>query len=135
MLPLTVLIQLEMMRNFSVIQKVTQFELKCVIRDSGLPEEKAELVVTRFKQKNLLAAGTSMYWHRSREQEFTGYFSQDGDLVYSCNIPGLMQEFGVENKVNEWRLFIDSSKRSLQAVFLHNGNNYAALTYRSLDTP
>jgi hypothetical protein len=29
--------------------------------------------------------------------------------------------------VNEWRLFIDSSKRSLKAVLLHNGNNYASL--------
>jgi hypothetical protein len=38
-----------------------------------------------------------------------------------------MQKFGVEYKVNEWRLFIDSSKRSLKAVLLHNGNNYASL--------
>jgi hypothetical protein len=29
--------------------------------------------------------------------------------------------------VNEWRLFIDSSKRSLKAVVLHNSNNYASL--------
>jgi hypothetical protein len=29
--------------------------------------------------------------------------------------------------VNEWRLFIDSSKRSLKAVLLHNGNHYASL--------
>jgi hypothetical protein len=35
--------------------------------------------------------------------------------------------FGVEYKVNKWRLFIDSSKRSLKAVLLHNGNNYASL--------
>jgi hypothetical protein len=39
-----------------------------------------------------------------------------------------MQKFGVEYKVNEWRLFIDSSKRSLKAVLLHNGNNYASLS-------
>jgi hypothetical protein len=29
--------------------------------------------------------------------------------------------------VNEWQLFIDLSKRSLKAVLLHNGNNYASL--------
>jgi hypothetical protein len=80
-----------------------------------------------LKEKNLLAGGTSMYWCRSREQEFTSYFSQDGDLVYCCNIPGLMQKFGVEFKVNERRLFIDSSKRNLKAVLLHNGNHYASL--------
>jgi hypothetical protein len=33
-----------------------------------------------------------------------------------------MQKFGVEFKVNEWRLFIDSSKRSLKTVLLNNGN-------------
>jgi hypothetical protein len=68
-----------------------------------------------------------MYWYRSREQEFTGYFLQDDDLVYCCNCPGLTQKFGVEYKVNKWRLFIDSSKRSLKAVLLHNGKNYASL--------
>jgi hypothetical protein len=68
-----------------------------------------------------------MYWYRSREQEFTSYFSQDGDLVYCCNIPGLMQKFGIQYKVNELRLFIDSSKRSLKAVLLHNGKSYASL--------
>jgi hypothetical protein len=29
--------------------------------------------------------------------------------------------------VNEWQLFIDSSKRRLKAVLLHNGNKYASL--------
>jgi hypothetical protein len=38
-----------------------------------------------------------------------------------------MQKFGVKYKVNEWRLFIDSSKTSLKAVLLHNCNNYASL--------
>jgi hypothetical protein len=39
-----------------------------------------------------------------------------------------MQKFGVEYKVNEWRLLIDSSKRSLKAVLLHNGNNNTSLS-------
>jgi hypothetical protein len=38
-----------------------------------------------------------------------------------------MQKFGVEYTVNEWRLFIDSSKRSVKAVLLHNGNNIVSL--------
>jgi hypothetical protein len=67
----------------------TQSELNDVIRDLGLPKEKAELFGSRMKEKKLLATGTSMYWYRSREQEFTSYFLQDGDLVYCCNIPGL----------------------------------------------
>jgi hypothetical protein len=37
-----------------------------------------------------------------------------------------MQNFGVEYKVNEWRLFIERYKRSLKPVLLHNDNNYAS---------
>jgi hypothetical protein len=81
---------------------------------------------SRLKE-NLLAVGISMYWYRSRKQEFTSYYSQDGDLVYYCNIPELMQKFSVQYKMNEWLLFIDSSKRSLKIVLLHNGNNCTSL--------
>jgi hypothetical protein len=98
-------------------QLSTQSELNDVRRDLGLLKDKAELLGSRLKENNLLAAGTSMYLHRSREQEFTSYFPQDVDLVYCCNIAGLMQKFGIEYKVNEWRLFFDYSKRSLKAVF------------------
>lgn len=38
-----------------------------------------------------------------------------------------MNEFGIEYKKEEWRLFIDSSKTSLKAVLLHNGNTHASL--------
>jgi hypothetical protein len=37
----------------------TQSELNDVIRNLGLPKVKAELLGSRLKQKNLLAAGTS----------------------------------------------------------------------------
>jgi hypothetical protein len=66
MLPLIVLIQVEMMRNFNVIQKLevspqlfTQSELNDTIRDLGLPKEKAELLGSRFKENNLLVTGIS----------------------------------------------------------------------------
>jgi hypothetical protein len=49
--------------QFSQIpQLFTQSELNHVIRDSGLPKEKAELLGSRLKEKNLLEPGTSMYW-------------------------------------------------------------------------
>jgi hypothetical protein len=34
---------------------------------------------------------------------------------------------GVEYRTDEWRLFIDSSNRSLKAVLLHNGNSFASV--------
>jgi hypothetical protein len=44
-----------------ITQLFSQSELKNVIRDLGLLKEKAELLGSRFKEKNLLAAVTSMY--------------------------------------------------------------------------
>jgi hypothetical protein len=52
-------------------QLFTQSETKDVMRDLGLPTGKAELLGSRLKEKNLLAAGKSIYWYRSREREFT----------------------------------------------------------------
>jgi hypothetical protein len=44
-------------------QLLTQSELNDVIRDLGLPKEKAELLGSRLREKNRLAAGTSVYWY------------------------------------------------------------------------
>lgn len=48
-------------------------------------------------------------------------------MVFCCNIPDLMKYFGITYKTSEWRLFIDSSQRSLKGVLLHNGNKYASI--------
>lgn len=124
-------------------QLFTQAELNDLVRDLGLTKEKAELLGSRLKEKHLLASGTSIYQYRIRDQQFAKFFKQEEDLVYCHDIGGLMNEFGIEYKNEEWRLFIDSSKRSLKAVLLHNGNTYASLpvahsvhmkeTYENLD--
>ena len=38
-----------------------------------------------------------------------------------------MEYFGITYETSEWRLFIDSSQRSLKGVLLHNGNKYASI--------
>jgi hypothetical protein len=48
-------------RESQSLQLFTQSELNNVIEDLGLPMEKSELLGSRLKEKNLLAAGTSMY--------------------------------------------------------------------------
>ena len=56
--------------------------------------------------------------------------SSDSDpfsLCYCTNIQGLFQEIGVAYSASNWRLFIDSSERSLKAVLLHNGNVYPSI--------
>ena len=46
----------------------------------------------------------------------------EGGLVYCIDIDGLMATLRITHYADEWRLFIDSSKISLKAVLLHNGN-------------
>jgi hypothetical protein len=43
-------------------------------------------------------------------------------LVACTDIDGLMQTLYINHDPLEWQLFIDSSKLSLKAVLLHNGN-------------
>ena len=43
-------------------------------------------------------------------------------LCFCNNIDALMEALGVQHIPSECRLFIDSSKSSIKAVLLHNGN-------------
>lgn len=48
--------------------------------------------------------------------------------MFCTDISGLLTNIGLLNyQPNEWRLFIDSSKRSLKCVLLHNGNKHGAV--------
>lgn len=67
-------------------------------------------------------------YFRSRESEFIQYFRSDGGFVYCHNEQNLMEKLGISSYIsNKWRLFIDSSKRSLKCVLLHNGNLFGAV--------
>ena len=57
------------------------------------------------------------------------FFSEEKQLVYCNDIPGLLGQLGISSyDPGEWRLFLDSSKRSLKCVLLHNGNVYGAVS-------
>ena len=47
--------------------------------------------------------------------------------LFCDNIEGLITAMGTPYTPSEWRLFIDSSKRSLKCVLLHNGNKLASV--------
>lgn len=102
-------------------------ELNDLVRDLGLPKDSAEVLGSRLKERHLLAPGTSFSWYRYREKEFLPFFSQESNLVFCNNIPEVMRLFKITYEPEEWRLFIDSSKRSLKAVLLHNGNLYVSV--------
>lgn len=111
-------------------QKWEQEELNDLVRDLNLPKDAAELLASRLKSKNLLAKNTKVSYYRTRNQGFKEFFGEmmndDDKIVYCNNVNGLMDALKPNvYKDTEWRLFIDSSKRSLKAVLLHNTNYYA----------
>ena len=111
-------------------QTFTQQELNDLIRELGLPKDGAEHLAAALKKKNLLSKGTSAYTYRNREKSFRKFFTKDDgkSLVYCSDVKGLVDEIKPNvYRDEEWRLFIDSSKRSLKAVLLHNGNTFAPL--------
>ncbi|UYV80765.1 hypothetical protein LAZ67_19001665 [Cordylochernes scorpioides] len=62
-----------------------------------------------------------------RQDEFQDFFSQENDLVCCNDVISLMKALGHDYDTEEWHLFIDSSKISLKAVLLHNGNKFPSV--------
>ena len=61
---------------------------------------------------------------RNRQNKLKEFFSQYNDLVFYNEVCSLIEAFVHQHFPTEWLLFIDTSKVSLQAVFLHNGNKF-----------
>ncbi len=109
-------------------KRFDQLELNDLVRDLGLSKELSELLASRLNDKNLLQDGTKVTFYRNRENELLKFFATEKDFVYCSDISGLLNAMGVTSyDSKEWRLFLDSSKRSLKCVLLHIGNIYGAI--------
>ena len=101
-------------------------ELSDLICDLSPSKESAELLASRLKENNLLTSEMRVTFYRNRDAECIPLFNEDSDLVYCSDVEGVFLHLGVqEYGANSWRLFIDSSKRSLKCVLLHNTNTNA----------
>ena len=98
-----------------------------LVRDLYLPKQSGELLASRLEEKNLLHTGTSATFYRKREEELLKYFIFKEDLVFCNNIHHLLDLGLSEYKPEDWRLFIDSSMRSLRCVLLHNENKFGSI--------
>lgn len=106
---------------------ITQGDLNDLVRDLNLSKKQSEVLGSRLKGWNLLSKDTKVCFFRKRQEEFQDFYSKESNLVYCNNICSLLNAFEVEHKTEDWRLFIDSSKTSLKAVLLHNGNKWPSL--------
>ncbi|XP_068201934.1 uncharacterized protein [Palaemon carinicauda] len=104
-----------------------QSELDDLIRDLGLTKSGAELLSSRLKEWNLLGQDCRITGYRKRHEEFEIYYDISDDLCYCKDVTGLFTALGLKHDPTHWRLFIDSSTRSLKAVLLPNGNKYPSL--------
>ena len=68
-----------------------------------------------------------MCFFRNSQKDFQDFYSEQNNLVYCNNIFAVMVILDHEQKTTEWRPFFDSSKTSLKAVVLHNGNKYPSV--------
>ena len=90
------------------------------MRDLGLSKNAAEILASRLQEKALLNKTTKVSYLRNREQVFVEFFKE----------VSFLQKLGIPlNNTNDWRLFLDSSKRSLKCVLQHNSNVYAAVSF------
>ena len=108
-----------------------QPELDGLARDLDLSKKVSEILASRLNEKNFLEQGLKVSYFRTRESTFLQYFRSDSGFVFCHNIPCLLKELGLSiYNPNEWRIFIDSSKRSLKCVLLRNGNLFGEAPIR-----
>jgi len=68
--------------------------------------------------------------YRKRHKDLVHFFKIERGLVACTDIDGLMQTLNINYNPLNWRLFTDSSKLSLNAVLLHNGNTIPSILVR-----
>jgi len=62
-----------------------------------------------------------------RHEDLLYFFKMKRGLVACTDIDGLMQTLNINHNPLDWGLFIDSSKLSLKAFPLHNGNTLPSI--------
>ena len=101
---------------------LSQRDLNDLVRDLNLSKNQSELLASRLKGWNLLQKDTKITLYRKRHCDFEQFFSLEDGVVFCNDVYSVIEELNQKYDKNEWRLFIDSSKVSLKAVLLHNGN-------------
>jgi len=75
-----------------------------------------------MKQWKYLDEGLKITLYRYRHKNLEEFFTTEGNILACKDVDVLFQALNMSHCSDEWRLFIDSSKVSLKAVILLNGN-------------
>lgn len=87
------------------------------------------MLASFLKENHLLAAGAKVRAYRSRQSALQTCFTVNPEKTFAfCHdVDNLMKTMKINYKAEEWRLFIDSSKRSLKALLLDKDNKKPAV--------
>ena len=103
-------------------------QLNDLVRDLGLSKKSSEILASHLGEHGIPNSGTKITFYRNRDALLFRFFTMEDDFVYCNNIQGLLSKMGLpEYNPYEWRLFLDSSKRSSKCVLLHIGNKFACV--------
>ena len=110
------------------LKPFSQGQLNDLVRDLNLSKESSELLAARLGEHSVLDSGTKITFYRNRDNLLLRFFSMEYNFVFCNSIPGLLAEKGLSKyNSDEWRLLIDSSKRSLKCELLHKSNKFACV--------
>lgn len=100
-----------------------------VVRKLNLSQRQAETLAKELKKAKVLKPNVKVTGYRYREERFVKYFtaSEDNKYAYCNSVTGLMNELNIDYDIEQWRLFIDSSKSDLKAVLLYRDNSLKPL--------
>lgn len=103
---------------------MSQDHLNALARKLGLSKNKSEILASDLKSLHLLERGVNVTSFRKHQDVFLPYFSvnEPNNFAFCNDIKGLMSAMNIEYNPEEWRIFIDSSKKSLKAVLLYYDN-------------
>ena len=92
-----------------------QGQLNDLVCDLNLSKESSELLASRLGEHGVLDSGTKITFCRNRVDLLLRFFPMEDDFVSCNNIPGLLAKMCLSKyNSDEWKLFINSSKRSLK---------------------
>ena len=106
---------------------ITQARLNDLARDLRLPKALSEFLASRLNEWNLLDRDARVCAFRFRSAQIARHFAEDDGICYCVDVAELFAALGQRHNPDKWRLFIDSSIRSLKAVLLHNGNKLPSI--------
>ena len=84
-------------------------------------------MASRLGEHGILGSETKITFC-DRDDLLIRFFTMEDDFVYCNNSQDLLSQMVLPGyDPDEWKFFMDSFKRSLKCVLLHNGNKFACV--------